>query len=103
MHRHVLLFVSALAAATLLGCPEPDPDAVAFQVTADTGADFGSVLVGTQSRKTFTVTNVIGGTSGKLVITLEGGAAAAFRLGTDGCSGTTPTGRPAPWACSCRP
>lgn len=89
MHRHVLLFVSALAAAALLGCPAPGPESVVFEVTADTSADFGSVVVNGQSAElTFTVKNTGGGRSDTITMTTEGIAAAAFRVTTDGCSGT---------------
>src|SRR4051812_17451530 len=90
MHRHVLLFVPALAAALLLGCPGPGPEAVVFEVTANASSDFGPVLVGADSsEQTFTVKNQIGGKSGRLAITIEGAAPGAFRVTTDGCSGST--------------
>ncbi|HEY8212197.1 MAG TPA: choice-of-anchor D domain-containing protein [Myxococcaceae bacterium] len=90
MHRHVLLFVSALAAAALLGCPGPGPEEIVFEVTPDTLSDFGPVLIGVQSAElTFTVKNQIGGKSGPLTISIEGPAAGAFRVTTDGCSGDT--------------
>src|SRR3954447_9561 len=90
MHRHVLLFVSALAAAALLGCPPPGPESVVFEVTADSSANFGSVPVNGQSQElTFTVKNTGGGRSDTIAMTTEGIAAAAFRVTTDGCSGTS--------------
>jgi len=89
MHRHVLLFVSALAAAALLGCPAPGPEAVVFDVTADSANNFGSVVVNGQSQElTFTVKNTGGGRSGTIAMSTDGTAAAAFRVTTDGCSGT---------------
>ena len=89
MHRHVLLFVSALAAAALLGCPAPGPESVVFEVTADSSSDFGSVVLNAPSQElTFTVKNSGGGKSDVIAMTTEGIAAAAFRVTTDNCSGT---------------
>jgi len=89
MHRHVLLLVSALAAAALLGCPAPGPESVVFEVTADSSSDFGSVVLnGLSQELSFTVKNTGGGKSDVITMTTEGIAAAAFRVTTDGCSGT---------------
>lgn len=90
MHRPHHPLVPALAAAVLFGCPAPGPEAVVFEVTAETSADFGSVVVNGQSAElTFTVKNTGGGRSGAITTTTEGIAAAAFRVTTDGCSGTS--------------
>jgi hypothetical protein len=89
MHRHALPFVSALAAGAFLGCPAPGTEAVVFEVSADAVSDFGPVRVDGQSAElTFTVKNTGGGRSDTITMTTEGIAAAAFRVTTDGCSGT---------------
>ncbi|HVE82558.1 MAG TPA: choice-of-anchor D domain-containing protein [Myxococcales bacterium] len=87
MHRHVLLFVSALAAAALLGCPGGGPAPTVFELAAQTASDFGTVVVGDQGPElTFTVTNNQGSRSGTITFALEGADGAAYRLSNDACS-----------------